>query len=426
MTAASATTYAVGRFLPGEQAGRRGVALCLSGGGYRAALFHLGALRRLNELGLLSQVDAISSVSGGSILAAHLADRLRSWPEAAAIMPEWSERIETPFRRIAGHNIRTWPILNRLLPWNWARDSTGVETLATQYERYVTGMTLPELPGRPRYLINATDVSFGVNWIFDSMTRDGLNGRAGDYQAGYLRPLPDWPLALAVAASSCFPPVFNPLPLRLDPGRLTDGNYQGPDRDRIVTGLRLSDGGMYDNLGLEPVWKTYRAVMVSDGGAVFEPEADRGIFWRLQRYVTIVDSQARALRKRWLISSFLRGDLAGAYWGIRSVAAHYGTSDPRRAYSESLVHEIIARVRTDLDAFSEAEMAVLINHGYILAETAVQRHLLPLIQTGALPGVVVTSTPAEIPFPAWMDEPAVRTALRDSHRVHLLGRRSQG
>ena len=48
------------------------LALCLSGGGYRAALFHLGAVRRLNEVGLLAQFDAIASVSGGSILAAHL------------------------------------------------------------------------------------------------------------------------------------------------------------------------------------------------------------------------------------------------------------------------------------------------------------------------------------------------------------------
>ena len=57
------------------------LALCLSGGGYRAALFHLGAVRRLNELGVLSKIETISSVSGGSILAAHLATAIRPWPE---------------------------------------------------------------------------------------------------------------------------------------------------------------------------------------------------------------------------------------------------------------------------------------------------------------------------------------------------------
>ena len=49
-----------------------GMALSLSGGGYRAMLFHLGALWRLNELGSLRGLKRISSVSGGSITAAML------------------------------------------------------------------------------------------------------------------------------------------------------------------------------------------------------------------------------------------------------------------------------------------------------------------------------------------------------------------
>ena len=55
---------------------REGVALCLSGGGFRSALFHLGALRRLFELGVLHEVALVSSVSGGSILSGFLADRI--------------------------------------------------------------------------------------------------------------------------------------------------------------------------------------------------------------------------------------------------------------------------------------------------------------------------------------------------------------
>ena len=49
-----------------------GMALCLSGGGYRAMVFHLGCLWRLNELGFLSRLSRISSVSGGSITAGQL------------------------------------------------------------------------------------------------------------------------------------------------------------------------------------------------------------------------------------------------------------------------------------------------------------------------------------------------------------------
>src|ERR1700722_12142173 len=50
-----------------------GVGLCLSGGGFRAMLFHLGSFIRLNELGLLPKIDRVSSVSGGSLAAGILA-----------------------------------------------------------------------------------------------------------------------------------------------------------------------------------------------------------------------------------------------------------------------------------------------------------------------------------------------------------------
>ena len=74
----------------------------------RAALFHLGGLRRLNELGVLSRIDAISSVSGGSIMAAHLADRVRPWPEAGDRLDasEWNSRVAEPFYALASRDLR--------------------------------------------------------------------------------------------------------------------------------------------------------------------------------------------------------------------------------------------------------------------------------------------------------------------------------
>src|SRR5438105_1009666 len=84
-------------YLPAPVAERSGMALCLSGGGFRAALFHLGALRRLNEVGILSQISTFSSVSGGSILAAHLASRLRPWPNEGEVVPDWEEKVAQPF-----------------------------------------------------------------------------------------------------------------------------------------------------------------------------------------------------------------------------------------------------------------------------------------------------------------------------------------
>src|SRR5690348_7652855 len=76
---------------------RQGIGLSLSGGGFRASLFHLGALRRLNELGILHQLDSISSVSGGSIINAFLACNLQ-FPLTAPV-PNWEEQVSAPFRR---------------------------------------------------------------------------------------------------------------------------------------------------------------------------------------------------------------------------------------------------------------------------------------------------------------------------------------
>jgi NTE family protein len=177
--------------------------------------------------------------------------------------------------------------------------------------------------------------------------------------------------------------------------------------------VRLSDGGLYDNLGLEPVWKNHRVVLVSDGGAVFGSASDGGLLQRLRRYADILDHQALALRKRWLISSFVDRVMSGAYWGIGSATSSF--ADGGIGYSKQLALDVIAAVRTDLDAFSDAEAAVLENHGYALAASALRTHVGDLSMPDAPPPV--------LPYPDWKDEAAVRVALGDSWRVRLLGRR---
>src|SRR4029077_16907184 len=95
---------------------RSGVGLCLSGGGFRATLFHMGALRRLNELGVLSKLDTISSVSGGSITAAALATAL-----AGGGPLDWDRGVAAPLRAFTARDRRTAAVFARLLPWNWFR-----------------------------------------------------------------------------------------------------------------------------------------------------------------------------------------------------------------------------------------------------------------------------------------------------------------
>ena len=204
--------------------------------------------------------------------------------------------------------------------------------------------------------------------------------------------------------------MFNPLPLDLAPAAFKHGSRRAGGAAPLD--VRLSDGGLYDNLGLEPVWKDHRTVLVSDGGAVFTSASDGGLFQRLGRYIAIVDNQAAALRKRWLISSFLDGAMSGTYWGIGSATSSYARGGA--GYADDLVDDVIAPVRTDLDAFSEAECAVLENHGYALADAAIATHLPELAAAGA--------PPAAAPNPTWLDAAGVRAALAGSSARRIFGR----
>lgn len=395
------------KYTPETSSRRSGVALCLSGGGFRASLLHLGGLRRLNEQGILSKLDTVASVSGGSIVAAHVADRLRPWPAPGSVVSDWEEKVARPFRDFAARNHRTGPVLVRFLPWNWLRPRSRIDALEARFQKNLTNLKLAELPeSRPKFVFCATDMAFGVNWVFE---RD----RVGDYRAGYITPAPDWPVARAVAASSCYPPVFSPMPLSLRPGELVGGTVPaGRERDKLVSGLELTDGGVYDNMGLEPAWKAHQVVLVSDGGATFEFESTKNPLKQLGRYIAIVANQASGVRKRWLIANFINEVMSGTYWGTGSAADKYGSSD---GYSKPLAKDIIARIRSDIDAFSEGEIKVLENHGYLLAEAAISRHVSTLVEPG--------TTSPNVPHPDWMDETRVRSALKNSHKRCLLGRR---
>ena len=95
-----------------------GQGLALSGGGYRASLFHLGVTRRLHELGALQPVTRVSSVSGGSILAGYLAHRMLERGGTRLAFDDWESEVSAPFRKLVRKDIRTG-LLVRHLAWNW-------------------------------------------------------------------------------------------------------------------------------------------------------------------------------------------------------------------------------------------------------------------------------------------------------------------
>ncbi|HEX8752330.1 MAG TPA: hypothetical protein VF731_02835, partial [Solirubrobacterales bacterium] len=108
------------------------------------------------------------------------------------------------------------------------------------------------------------------------------------------------------------------------------------------------------------------------------------------------------------LSGLAAGWEDGLEWDLEGVAHPPG-------YRPELVAETIAAVRTDLDAFGEAEQAVLENHGYLLADAAVRERGLHV--TGG-----IAARPPHPPHPAWMPERRVREALDASSRRTALGR----
>ena len=322
----------------------------------------------------------------------------------------WQREMGTPLRAFTMKDVRTGAFLARLLPWNVWKTQATVDALAARYEEGLTRLRLAALPAQPEFLFLATDMAYGVSWVFS-------RGWMGDYQVGYMEPPADFAVARAVAASACFPPLFGPLRLRLDPAQLKGGSAaHDAAREECLSDLRLTDGGSYDNMGLEPVWKNHAVVLVSDAGGLFTNQSDRGLLWRVPRYQAIQERQARALRKRWLVASLSEGAIEGAYWGVGSAPCHY--DEGAAGYSKALARDVIAEIRTDLDAFTDAEAAVLENHGYLLADAALRRHV-PALLRDPVP-------PAQVPHPEWFPpargEEEIREALRDSGKRKTLGR----
>src|SRR6185503_13964245 len=113
---------------------RQGIALCLSGGGYRSAIFHAGALRRLNELGVLAKIDAFSCVSGGSIIGGYLARLIQGGMQVVGgRYQDFDNKLE-PFFAFVRKDIRTLSTLARLKFW----EPTGCAPRAVQ--RYYEGL----------------------------------------------------------------------------------------------------------------------------------------------------------------------------------------------------------------------------------------------------------------------------------------------
>ncbi len=223
--------------------------LALSGGGFRATLYHLGAVRYLRDAGLLSSVTHITSVSGGSVLAAHLA---LNWDRYCGDSKDFDEAAQELLDFVAldvrNRILRRYPfvqmraIAQRVTRLSGKRRLTRTLLLENHYKRYLFGDTcLYQLPTSPELHILSTSLSGGG---LSSFTRAGLlmekreaSGKLtmAHHHVGLVT------VPMAVAASSAFPGFFPPLELSAEVVGAQEGEFQTQF---------FTDGGVYDNLGV--------------------------------------------------------------------------------------------------------------------------------------------------------------------------------
>ncbi len=174
------------------------------------------------------------------------------------------------------------------------------ERVAEAYDDVLFGgKTLQDLPddsagNAPRFVINATNIQSAVLWRFS-------RHYMGDYRVGLVRN-PNVPLCKVVAASSAFPPILSPMSLGIE--QPVEAPGADLNRTPYTKTAVLSDGGVYDNLGLETV-KRFTTLLVSDAGQKIAPENDPHTDWARHsiRIFDTVDNQVRSLRKRHLINN---------------------------------------------------------------------------------------------------------------------------
>lgn len=324
------------------------IGLALSGGGFRAAAFHLGVFRKLEQLGLLDRIDLLTCVSGGSIAGGFLA---ANWGDANAL-----GELETYLRT---KSIAVSSTLGGLFdPF-----SSRLDKLAETYERDLFGKAkLDSLKAGPRIYLNATNLATGNMFFFVA----GENGKTelGEHELGVVKGS-NMSLAYAVAASSAFPPVFPPL-------RLDQDTYKTDAVDYVT----LSDGGVYDNLGVNPFFRVKRNRLdygiVSDGGKPFEiteaPTESSVVV--LKEAINILMEQVRGLQFNQLEFRHKAGAGPKPVWF--SIDSIEGEARPGDADFSSLVG-------TNLKKLSNAQITTLMRHGGALVEARIRRYTPELL-----------------------------------------------
>jgi predicted acylesterase/phospholipase RssA len=363
------------------------VALSLSGGGFRATLFHLGVISYLRRVGALKHVAAVCGVSGGAIIGAHL---VQNWERYTGTDEEFDavavDVIRLTQRDVRGRILRRLPWALFVKPFRALRVSR-----CSMFERELSRFFAGEAKflrsaganhrrTRPELFVLATDLGTGQACSFDArgFSRDGI-GTGESMASTALR------TATAVATSASFPGFFPPY--------VVTAESLGIKREEwgLQAEIYLTDGGVFDNLGVRKLQSLRQKLNVgveilSDAGATLEPRPGRfsGLVTTALRAVDILSNRVQALEYERV------GPQAAALAMARQIQkeeerAESGTVSPilvpirisdtvKDHYAPGAsIQAALQRVRTDLDEFTDTEVRWLIRHGGSVARQAIER-----------------------------------------------------
>ncbi len=324
--------------------------------------FHMGLLRRLAEGGALESVQRVSTVSGGSLLVGLLlAESSMLWPTSS----DFLERVYSALRRkLCSHSLQ-WGAVRQFRPWrpHYAIYRANLLALALREEWGIT-QCLRDVHAWPEWSINGTTAENGKRFRFKSNS-------FGDWDLGYVDDVKDYPLANALAVSAAFPGGFGPLELDASQFVWRKRAWDAPADSATPAqppfrALHLYDGGVYDNLGLEPLFdagtlqpKQDVRIIVSDAGAALKLGFDLWAMnpFRMKRVADIMSEQSRALRVRTFLRYLKLNPNAGAYVYIGAPCApeHLVDGAPPGQF------------RTTLRCAPEAVFDAIASHGWATA-----------------------------------------------------------
>ena len=379
-----------------EPTGRLGLAL--SGGGYRAAAFHVGVLRRLAEDDLLERVSVISTVSGGSLIVAALFAASGGWPSSMAYRDDVHHRLQALLTSTDLLSLRALGV-SGVLRFNGRILSNRADILSSRVEsEWGVSAKLQDLPESPLWWINTTCLETGKNWRF-------AKRHMGDWTFGR-NYAPPFKVAEAAAASAAVPYAIGALRLilpeggwyRTDPATREPIGIQSPPRGSV----RLWDGGAYENLGLEALYKPSGlrdcdVLICSDASGPLPAyqwstpiDLIRGRLWS-PRLFDVASDQIRALRSRFLVRDLENEAIEGALLrlGNSTRSLDLKTSGLRApaVYDDYLSDEdadLAAREPTGLTRLTPASFERVARNGWEVADATLASRLPKLMPTRRL------------------------------------------